>query len=69
MPALHLVIRLGRRLVKDVALNPHQVQEALGRQEQRQRELAVVAPALAEWWQVRELVRMGVLASMVVDML
>lgn len=38
MPALHLVIRLGHRLVKVAALDPHRLQEALGRQELRQRD-------------------------------
>jgi hypothetical protein len=33
MPALHLVIRLGHRLVKAAVLNPHRLQEAPGRQE------------------------------------
>lgn len=37
MPALHQVIRLGRRLAKEVALEQHRLQEALGRQELHQR--------------------------------
>lgn len=36
MPALHLVIRLGRRLVEVAALDQHRLQEAPGRQELHQ---------------------------------
>ncbi len=36
MPALHLVIRLGRRLVKVAVAGRQRLQEALGRQELHQ---------------------------------